>query len=116
MYMRIGLVTVMVLLSAIAHAQKPEMVLLPRILATAAAGWIAEPNAGNAVKMYEAMVACLANNPTNGVIQRMGQDACPAVTAAIEERDKEIADLKKQLDAAKKSPPVADASPAAKKD
>lgn len=71
----------------VAHAQpaqKPEMVLLPRALAEAAAQWIATPNAGNAVQIYAGLAACIADNPVNGVVRRTGADQCPAVTQALE--------------------------------
>ena len=65
----------------------PEMVLLPRNLAEAAAQWIATPDAATAVRIYATLQACLADNPVNGRVQRMGQDQCPAVTAALAERE-----------------------------
>src|SRR6185312_11029033 len=75
--------------------QKPEMVLLPRQVAEAAAQWIAQPNAGNAVQLYAAMTACIADNPSSGVVRHVGPDQCPAVTEALAAREKELADAKK---------------------
>lgn len=89
---------------AAAAQPAPEMVLLPRQVAEAARDWIATPNAGNAVQLYALLSACLDDNPKDGRLVRMGADRCQPVTDAIAARDKEIADLKKQLDDAKKPP------------
>ncbi len=59
------------------------MVLLPRQAAEAAAQWIAAPNAETAVRLYAGLVACLNDNPVDGVVRREGPDQCPAVTAAL---------------------------------
>ena len=77
--------------------QPPEMVLIPRPVAEQALQWIATPNAANAVMLYAAFSACMRNNPHQGVTTRAGGDDCPTVTDAIAARDKEIADLKKQI-------------------
>jgi len=73
---------------------KPEMVLLPRQVAEAAAQWIAQPNAGNAVQLYAALTACIADNPHGGVTTHMGADQCAAVTEALAAQAKELADAK----------------------
>lgn len=85
--------------------QKPEMVLFPREVAEVATNWIASPNAGTAVQLFLMLRACLADNPDQGRVVRMGQDQCPAVTAALAERDAEVASLKKQIEDAKKPSP-----------
>jgi len=85
------------LVAAPAFAQpqaKPEMVLLPRQVAEAAAQWIAQPNAGNAVQLYAALTACIADNPHGGVTTHMGADQCAAVTEALAAQAKELADAK----------------------
>ncbi len=103
------LLTAALLLAPIAASaqpapQPPEMVLLPRMTAEAARDWIATPNAGNAVQLYALLSACLDDNPNQGRLVRMGADRCQPVTDAIAARDKEIADLKKQIEDAKKPP------------
>jgi hypothetical protein len=70
------------------------MVLLPRSLAEAAVQWIAAPNAGNAVQLYDSLAACLADNPHDGVTWRMGQDQCSGVTEALAAQAKALADAK----------------------
>lgn len=82
----------------------PEMVLLPRILAETAAQWIGAPDATTAVRVFAALQACLADNPQGGRLVRQGQDQCPAVTAALAARDKELADAKAA--AAKPAAPI----------
>lgn len=77
-----------------------EMVLVPRAVAEQAAQWIAQPNAGNAVMLYASLEACIKDNPHDGKVERIGQDLCPAVTAAIAARAKEIAALKAGIPAA----------------
>lgn len=88
----------LLLLPLAAHAQpapqQPEMVLLPRQLAETAAQWISAPDATTAVRIFAALQACLADNPQGGRLTRQGQDQCPAVTAALAARDKELADAK----------------------
>ncbi len=92
----------LLLLPGTALAQdKPEVVLIPRDVAVAAMNWLAEPNAMVAVKLYAALQACLRNNPFQGSFTRNGDDQCPVVTQMIEARDKELADLRKQLSDAK---------------
>lgn len=95
-----------------ALAQKPDMVLLPREVAAAAANWIAQPDAATAVKLYAALSACINDNPSGGAVTRMGQDQCAVVTDAIATRDKELADLRAKLAEATKPA----AQPPAKKD
>ena len=65
--------------------QKPEMVLLPRALIEIYSQWAYD--AGAPAKYVDLLRACLANNPHNGTMVRNGQDACPTVTIAIEERN-----------------------------
>ena len=105
---------VFVMLPCVALAQQPgtppEMVLLPRPLAEQALAWIATPNPTNAVMLYASFAACLNDNPHNGVATRSGQDQCQMVTDALAARDKEIADLKKQI--ADLKPPAPQASAA----
>lgn len=91
---------------------KPDMVLLPREVATAAANWIAQPDAATAVKLYAALSACINDNPSGGAVTRMGQDQCAVVTDALAARDKEMADLRAKLAEATKPA----AQPPAKKD
>jgi hypothetical protein len=82
------------------QSQPPvEMVLLPRSTAEAAAQWIVQPNAANAVQLYAALVACIGANPVQG---SPGQDGgqCSAVTDALASRQKEITDLTAQINAA----------------
>jgi hypothetical protein len=62
------------------------MVLLPRGIAEMAAGWIRAPDPTSAVQLYAVLLACLADNPKNGVVRRMGEDQCPTVTAALAAR------------------------------
>ena len=95
---------------ACAQQSKVDLVLIPRDVASTALSWIAQPDPSNAVRLYVALNACISNNPLDGVVTRSGPDQCPGVTAAIEQRDKEIADLKKQLAEAKA--PHAPAAPA----
>lgn len=73
---------------------KPDVILLPREVAVAAMNWIAQPDASNAVKLYAALSACISDNPVNGMLSRTGADQCPEITAAIEARGKELADLR----------------------
>jgi hypothetical protein len=80
---------------------KPDMVLLPRELAEGAAQWIAAPNATNAVQLYAALTACIADNPSNGMKVQMGPDHCPTVTKALADRDAEKAAKEKPPEAAK---------------
>jgi hypothetical protein len=87
-----------------------EMVMLPRPVAEQALQWLAAPNPNNAVMLYATFSACLNDNPKGGVAMRMGQDQCPTVSDALAARDKEIADLKKQI-ADLKPAPVASAEP-----
>lgn len=90
-------------MAAVAQPAPPpdELVLIPRAVAQGAASWIMNPDATSAVRLYAAMTACLRDNPSGGVITRSGQDFCTDVTAAIDARDKEITDLKKQAADAK---------------
>ena len=80
------------LLPTIAFAQPappaPDIVLLPRAVAETAAQWIAQPNAGNAVQLYAALIACINDNPVGGVVRHIGQDQCPVVTEALAAQDK----------------------------
>jgi hypothetical protein len=89
----------LLLAPALAHAQQPkqppEMVLIPRAAAEAAAQWIVRPDAGNAVRLYAMLSACIADNPVGGVVRRVGVDQCPEVTAALAARDAELAAAKK---------------------
>lgn len=78
-----------------AFAQQPNMVLLPRTLAEAAAQWVMQPDATTAVRLFAGLQACLADNPANGRVQHTGPDQCPAVTEALAEREKELADARK---------------------
>jgi hypothetical protein len=84
---------------------KPEMVLIPRVVAEEAASWIRHPDINTHIDLYAAIGACLADNPHDGVLRRMGADQCQSVTDAIAARDKEIADLKKQVDDLKAANP-----------
>lgn len=84
-----------------APAPKPDMVLIPRDVAQTALNWITQPDATIAVKLYAALSACINDNPQNGVVRHIGADQCPEVTAALAERDKELADLR-----AKAAPPA----------
>lgn len=59
------------------------MVLLPRAVADTAAQWIAQPNAGNAVQLYAALMASIGDNPVDGVVRRNGPDQCRIVTEAL---------------------------------
>lgn len=88
--------------AAMAQPAPQDVVVLPRDVAQAALGWIGTPDPMTAVRLYVALNACLNNNPHGGVTTRMGPDQCPSVTQALADRDKQIADLRKQLDAAKK--------------
>lgn len=95
-------------LPTVAYAQqpqKPPMVLMPLAVVQAAAAWVRSPDATNAVNLFAALQACAQDNPINGVVSRVGPDQCPEVTQAIAERDKEIADLKAQIDAKAKEAP-----------
>lgn len=67
---------------------KPDVVLLPKALAEAATNWIASPDPTVAVKLYGSLIACLNNNPHNGVTVHNGQDQCPIVTSALAELTK----------------------------
>jgi len=79
----------------------PEMVLLPREMAIMMANWMDEPNALQAVQLHRLLVACIQANPTDG--QRLQRnDQCPNVVRAISERNAEVEDLRRQLDAEKK--------------
>lgn len=69
------------------------MVLIPRSVAETALNWISQPDAAVAVKLYAAFSACIADNPTGGVMTRSGPDQCGIVTEAIDARDKELATL-----------------------
>lgn len=89
--------------SAVAQ-QPPEMALMPRQLVEMAAGWIAHPDATTAVQLYAGLQACLADNPTNGVVRRTGVDECPVVTQALAARD---AAQKKAVDEAAPEPKAA---------
>ena len=82
-------------LAAQAQQPKPDMVLLPRTLAEAAAQWMQQPDPTSAIRIYAALLACLADNPVNGRVVRQGADQCPAVTAALAERDKALAGAQK---------------------
>lgn len=109
--MRIVPICLMMSVATPALAQQAaEMVLLPRPIAEKALEWIAAPNANNAVMLYASFAACLNDNPHNGVTARSGQDQCPAVSDAVAAREKEIADLKKQISDMKPAP-VASAEP-----
>ena len=83
--------------TAMAQGAPPDVVLLPRAVAQAAMQWVMAPDPTNAVRIYAALQACMQNNPHDGVTTRMGPDQCPEVTEALAARNKEIADLKKQL-------------------
>lgn len=74
---------------------QPEMVLLPRAAVEAAirdAQAIATLHPDLATpavqEAFGALAACLADNPVNGRLVRQGADQCPAVTAALAEREK----------------------------
>jgi len=77
------------------QSPQPDMVLLPRWLAETAAQWIAAPNATDAVQLFIALQACLADNPIAGVTHREGPDQCPAVTRALAAQAQGLADAKK---------------------
>lgn len=88
---------------ALAQQAAQEMVLIPRTVAEAALEQIHHPNLMNNIDVYAAMAACISDNPHDGRTTRMGQDQCSVVTDAIAARDKQIADLTKERDAAKSS-------------
>lgn len=74
---------------------QPDVVLLPRDVVESVREWMFAPNPQTAIRLFAALNACIADNPVNGHIMRQGQDQCPAVTAALAERDKELADARK---------------------
>ena len=92
--MRALILAFALLLPIAAHAQQPtiEMVLVPRGIAETALSWIMAPNANNAVQLYAALQACIADNPHGGVTRRSGPDQCPAVTEALAAQEKALAD------------------------
>ena len=99
-YILIALATEFITPLSWAQAPQPsqvEMVVIPRELVVADADWIASPNATTAVKLYSLTLACLNDNPHNGMLARTGQDRCQPVTKALAERDEEITNLKKQV-------------------
>lgn len=98
---RLALIVWCLMLPSLAWAQDPEMVLLPRNLAQAAVQWMAQPDPTIAVNLHALLFACIQDNPTGGSTVHTGQDQCPAVTSALAARDKEISDLKKQIEVAK---------------
>ena len=76
---------------------RPDVVLLPRDVAIAAMNWIAQPDPTSAVRLFALLSACMQDNPASGVTARAGgPDQCPAVAAAIEARDKELAAARPQ--------------------
>lgn len=94
---RLVLIFLLLAVPAIAD-ERHEVVLIRHDVALAAMNWIAEPTAANAVKLYAVLQACIDDNPNNGAVTRKGgPDQCPEVTQAIAERDRELADLRKQL-------------------
>ncbi len=86
-----------------APAQKPDVVVMPRQIVEGLLAWLERPNADNAVGLHAIGMACLNDNPRDGAITRMGPDQCEIVTVALAQADAKIADLQKQLDAAKKA-------------
>ena len=81
-----------------AQPQAPvEMVLLPRQLAEMAAQWVATPNAGNAVQLYSALIACIGANPSKGVAVNSAKNQCEAVSSEITNREKAMSDLENQV-------------------
>lgn len=103
--MKQALIAAVLLLPAIAAAQTPgqssdkaQLDLIPHEIVAAAAGWILQPDAASAVKLWLLLNACAQDNPSpSGVITRAGPDQCGAVTEKIAERDKELADLNAKI-------------------
>ncbi len=92
---------------------KPEMALLPRgaveaaIRDVQAIATLHPDLATPAVEQaFGALAACLADNPVNGRLTRQGQDQCPAVTEALAERDKALADAQKAVKPAPAPKPI----------
>ena len=80
---------------------KPDLVLIPRQVVMGMAQSIQgvsivrpEIATPTVLAPFRAAMACVADNPEDGRIMRQGQDECPEVTAALAERDKQIADAK----------------------
>ena len=104
-------------LARAADAPKPDMALLPRaavesaIRDVQAIATLHPDLATPAVQeAFGALAACLADNPVQGRLERRGADQCPAVTEALAERDKALADARKPATQPQTNePPVAKA-------
>jgi hypothetical protein len=81
--------------SAAAQSAPPEMVLMPRVLVQAALNWIAQPDPVVAVKLFAQLNACLQDNVQDA--PRTLPDQCAPVTEALAAREKELADLRAQV-------------------
>jgi hypothetical protein len=77
---------------ALAQTAPPEMVTIPRVIAEAAVEQIHHPDPRNNIDVLVTLQACLADNPQNGRLVRMGPDQCSSVTDALTARDKALSD------------------------
>lgn len=84
----------LITIPALAQTAPPEMVTIPRVVAEAAVEQIHHPDPRTNIDVLVTLQACLADNPQNGRLVRMGPDQCSSVTDALAARDKTIADLK----------------------
>lgn len=79
-------------------APPSEMVLIPRALISPIEQAILHPHSvdvGDILTLIRQLDACVADNPTGGVVQRSGPDQCTPVTQALAAQAQELADAKK---------------------
>jgi hypothetical protein len=83
---------------ASAAALLSQMVMIPRALIPPIEQAILHPHSvdvGDIIVLVKQLDACVADNPTGGVVRRSGPDECTPVTQALAEQAQELADAKK---------------------
>jgi hypothetical protein len=79
-------------------APPPDIVLIPRALIPSVEQAILHPHSvdvGDIIALLQQLDACIADNPINGVVRRIGPDQCSPVTQALAAQAQELADAKK---------------------